>query len=80
MQKKSFRIRDMKTGKFLPKTEKNVKRVAYVIARSIGQLGFQNIPKNFIEVSLEKLSRDPRIEQIITDVTVKEFFENLEGI
>jgi hypothetical protein len=80
MQKKSFRIRDMKTGKFLPKTEKNVKRVAYVIARSIGQFGFQNIPKNFIEVSLEKLSRDPRIEQIITDVTVKEFFENLEGI
>jgi hypothetical protein len=80
MQKKSFRIRDMKTGKFLPKNEKNVKRVAYVIARSIGQFGFQNKPKNFIEVSMSKIQNDPRITEIITDMTVKEFFENLEGI
>ena len=80
MNKKSFRIRDMKTGKFLPKTEKNVVRVAYVIARSIGQFGFQNIPKNFVEVSYDKILNDTRITQLITDMTVKEFFEKLEGI
>ena len=55
MNKKSFRIRDYKTGQFLPKTEKNVKQIAFVIARSIGKFGFQNKPNNFVEISIDKI-------------------------
>jgi hypothetical protein len=55
--KKSFRIRDYKTGQFLPKNEKNVDSVAFVIARSIGKFGFQNKPKNFVEISIEKIMK-----------------------
>lgn len=80
MNKKSFRIRDMKTGKFLPKNEKNVKRVAYVIRRSMKNFGFQNIPKNFWEVSIDKMKKDPRIIEIIKDATFEDLLKLIEGI
>jgi len=78
--KKSFRIRDYKTGKFLPKTEENVDSVAFVIARSIGRFGFQNIPKNFIEISIDKIMSNEKITQIIEDATIDDLLEKLEGI
>ena len=53
--KKSLRIRDFKTGKFLPKDQTNVNRLAYVIGRSIKKFGYQNEPKNFITISIEKI-------------------------
>jgi hypothetical protein len=78
--KKSFRIRDYKTGQFLPKTEKNVDSVAFVIARSIGKFGFQNKPKNFVEISINKIMNNEQIIQIIEDATIDELLTKLEGI
>lgn len=80
MNKKSFRIRDYKTGQFLPKTEKNVDSVAFVIARSIGKFGFQNKPKNFIEISIDKIMNNEQITQIIEDATVDELLNKIEGL
>ena len=78
--KKSFRIRDYKTGQFLPKTEKNVDSVAFVIARSIGRFGFQNKPKNFIEIAIDKIMKNEQIMQIIEDATYDDLLEKIEGI
>ena len=78
--KKSFRIRDYKTGQFLPKNEKNVDSVAFVIARSIGKFGFQNKPKNFITIAIEKIMNNEQIMQIIEDATVDELLEKIEGL
>lgn len=78
--KKSFRIRDYKTGQFLPKTEKNVDSVAFVIARSIGRFGFQNKPKNFIEISIDKIMKNQQIMQIIEDATYDDLLTKIEGI
>jgi hypothetical protein len=80
MNKKSFRIRDYKTGQFLPKTEKNVDSVAFVIARSIGKFGFQNKPKNFLEISIDKIMNNQQIIQIIEGATVDELLKQIEGI
>ena len=80
MNKKSFRIRDYKTGQFLPKTEKNVKAVAFVIARSIGRFGFQNKPKNFVEISIDKIMNNEQIIQIIEGATVDELLNKIEGL
>jgi len=87
MNKKSFRIRDMKTGQYLPKNEKNIKRVAYVIRRSMKAFGFYNQPKNFWEISVDKIFNDPRITQILFDAgyeTLEKGYEDLiksiEGI
>lgn len=78
--KKSFRIRDYKTGQFLPKTEKNVDSVAFVIARSIGKFGFQNKPKNFIEVSIDKIMNNEQIRQIIEEASYDDLLNQIEGI
>ena len=80
MNKKSFRIRDYKTGQFLPKTEKNVDSVAFVIARSIGRWGFQNKPQNFIEVAIDKIMKNEQIMQIIEDATYDDLLTKIEGI
>jgi len=80
MNKKSFKIRDYKTGQFLPKTEKNVDSVAFVIARSIGRFGFQNKPKNFVEISIDKIMNNEQITQIIEDASYDELLKQIEGI
>ena len=83
MNKKSFRIRDYKTGQFLPKTEKNVDSVAFVIARSIGRWGFQNKPQNFIEVALDKINKNEQIMQIVAaeaGQTIEDLINKIEGI
>lgn len=80
IEKKSFRIRDFKTGKYLPKNEKNVDNIAYVIARSIGKWGFQNKPKNFIEISIDKIMKNQQIIQIIEGATFDDLLKNIEGI
>jgi hypothetical protein len=78
--KKSFRIKDFKTGRFLPKTDKNIKSVAYVIARSIGKFGFKSKPENFIEVSIDMLMKDERIIQLLGDQTIEDLLNAIEGI
>ena len=78
--KKSFRIRDMKTGRFMEKNEKNIKSVAFVIARSIGKLGFQNKPENFIEVSYDKIINNQQILDLIGDATYDDLLNSIEGI
>jgi hypothetical protein len=80
MNKKSFRIRDYKTGQFLPKTEKNVDSVAFVIARSIGRWGYQNKPKNFITIAIDKIMKNEQIKQIIEDATYDDLLEKIEGL
>jgi hypothetical protein len=80
MNKKSFRIRDMKTGRNLPKNEKNVKSVAYVIRRSMKAFGYTNQPKNFWEISLEKIYKDPRITELIAEATMNDLVKLIEGI
>ena len=80
MNKKSFKIRDFKTGKFLPKNEKNVKNAAYVIARSIGKFGFKNKPKNFIEVSFDKILNNKQIIDLIEKSTMEDLLQLIENI
>jgi hypothetical protein len=78
--KKSFKIRDYKTGKFLPKNEKNIKSTAFVVARSIGQFGYQNIPKNFVEVSYKKILNNTQIRELIAQATYDDLLNAIEGL
>ena len=78
--KKSFRIRDLKTGKYLPKNDKNIKSTAFVVARSIGRFGYQNIPKNFVEVSYDKILNDKRILSLIENEAFEDLLNQLEGL
>jgi len=80
MDKKSFKIRDMKTGKYLPKTEKNVKSVAYVIRRSMKAFGYYNKPKNFWEISVDKIENNAEILQLLEQATFDELYKAVEGI
>jgi hypothetical protein len=79
-EKKSFRIRDFKTGQFLPKNDKNIKSAAYVIARSLKKFGYQNKPKNFWEISVEKIENNPQILELIAEATFDDLYQALEGI
>jgi hypothetical protein len=76
--KKDFKIRDMKTGRFLPKNEKNIKSVAYVISRSIGKFGFKNKPENFIEISSKKIFENKEILQLLEGAAYDEILKALE--
>lgn len=78
--KKSFRIRDYKTGKFLPKNDKNIKSTAFVVARSIGRFGYQNKPKNFVEVSYEKILNNKQIKELIAEATFDDLLNVIEGL
>jgi hypothetical protein len=78
--KRSFRIKDFKTGRFIEKSDKNIKRVAYVIARSIGKFGFKNKPENFIEVSIDMLMKNDKIIQILGDQVFEDLLNVIEGI
>ena len=80
MNKKSFKIKDFKTGRFLPKNEKNVKSVAYLIRRSMKIRGYQNIPKNFVEISLEEINNNPQILEIVGEEGVEVFKKLIEGL
>jgi hypothetical protein len=78
--KKSFKIRDFKTGRFLPKNDKNIKSTAFVVARSIGRFGYQNIPKNFVEISYDKILNDKRIIELLEDQLFDDVLNSLEGL
>jgi hypothetical protein len=78
--KKSFRIRDLKTGKYLPKDEKNINRVAFLVGRAMKENGYQNKPENFITISIEKIIADPRVMDIIGDAAVEDLINAIEGI
>lgn len=78
--KSSFKIRDFKTGRYLPKNDKNIKQVAFLISRSMSKFGFQNKPKNFIEISIDKIFKDPRIVTLIGQATEEELLNLIEGI
>jgi hypothetical protein len=78
--KKSFRIRDLKSGKFLPKNDKNIKSTAFLVARSIGRFGYQNIPKNFVDISYEKVINNRQIITLLEDATFEDLLNALEGI
>ena len=78
--KKSFKIRDYKTGKFLPKNEKNIKSTAFVVARSIGKFGYQNIPKNFVDVSYQKILNNTQIRELIAQATFDDLLNAIEGL
>lgn len=76
--KKDFKIRNMKTGRFLPKNEKNIKSVAFVISRSIGKFGFKNKPENFIEISSKKIFENKEILKLLEGAAYDEILKALE--
>ena len=78
--KKSFKIRDYKTGKFLPKNDKNIKSTAFVVARSIGKFGYQNIPKNFVDVSYKKILNNTQIRELIAEASFDDLLNLIEGL
>ena len=80
MNKKSFRIRDMRTGKYLAKDEKNVKSVAFAISKSMKKYGFQNKPKNFVEISYDMILQNKEIEELIANATYNDLINAIEGI
>jgi hypothetical protein len=79
-EKKSFRIRDFKTGKFLPKNDKNIKSTAFLVARSIGKFGYQNIPKNFVEISYDKVINNTEIIRLLEGAAFDDLLNALEGL
>ena len=79
-QKKSFKIKDLKSGRFLPKNEKNIKNTAFLVARSIGRFGYQNIPKNFIDISYDKIINNKQIVELIGEATIDDLLNALEGL
>jgi len=78
--KKSFRMRNFKTGKYIEKNDKTIKQAAYVIAKSIGKFGFKNKPQNFIEVSIDMLMKNEKIIQILGDEAFEDLLNAIEGI
>ena len=78
--KKSFKIRDLKTGKFLPKNDKNIKNTAFLVARSIGKFGYKNRPQNFVEVSYDKILKNAKITKLIEQSTFEELLNVIEGL
>jgi len=78
--KNSFKIRDLKTGKFLPKNEKNIKNTAFVVAKSIGKYGYQNIPKNFVTISYEKILNNTQIRDMIAQSSYDDLLNLIEGL
>jgi len=79
-KKDSFRIRDFKTGRFLPKNEKNIKNTAFLVARSIARFGYQNKPKNFVDISYEKIMKNTEIIRLIERATFDDLLKTIEGI
>jgi hypothetical protein len=80
INKKSFQIRNLKTGRYLQKNEKNVKNAAFLISRSLGKFGFKNLPQNFIEISYNKIINNQQIMDIIGQSTIDDLLEIIEGI
>jgi hypothetical protein len=78
--KKSFRIRDLKSGKFLPKNDKNIKSTAFLVARSIGRFGYQNIPKNFVDISYDMIIENKDIVRLIEGAAFDDLLNALEGL
>jgi len=78
--KKSFKIRDLKTGKFLPKNDKNIKSTAFVVAKSIGRFGYRNQPKNFVTISYEKIVNNTQIRDMIAQSTYDDLLNIIEGL
>jgi hypothetical protein len=79
-EKKSFRIRDLKTGKFLPKNDKNIKSTAFLVARSIGRFGYQNKPKNFVEISYDMVINNREIVTLLEGAAFDDLLNALEGL
>jgi hypothetical protein len=70
--KSNFKLRD-RSGRFLPKTERNIKRAAFSISRSIGQKGIR--PYNLLEYAFV-----PEERKIVADVVVAFIEEELNKI
>lgn len=78
--KKSFRIRDLKTGRYLPKNDKNIRNTAFLVARSIGRFGYQNRPQNFVDVSYDKIINNTQIMELIAGASTDDLLNALEGL
>jgi hypothetical protein len=76
----SFGLKLFKTGKFLPKNEKNIKSTAFLVARSIARFGYQNKPKNFVEVSYQKILNNTQIKELIAEATFDDLLNLIEGL
>lgn len=70
--KSNFRLRD-KSGKFVAKTNRNVKRAAFAISRSIGQKGIR--PYNLLEYAFK-----PEEKKILADVVTAFVEEELNNM
>lgn len=70
--KQSFQLRD-RAGRFIAKTESNIKRAAFNIARSIGEKGTR--PYNLIEYAMNPLE-----SKILSDVVIAFVEEELNSI
>lgn len=70
--KSSFKLRDEK-GRFVRKNERNIKRAAFAISRSIGERGIR--PYNLIEYAFK-----PEEKKIVADVVVAFVEEELNNI
>jgi hypothetical protein len=62
-----------KKGKFI--TDKSF---AFAISRNINKFGIR--PSNFLDVSLEKVMKDPRIAELMGDATYEDLINIIEGI
>ena len=71
-------IRNKKTGKFAKKTPDAIKSMAYAIQRNINKFGIK--PANFLDISIEKIMEDPRIQDLLEGATYDDLINAIEGI
>lgn len=71
-------IRNKKTGRFSKKTPDAIKSMAYAIQRNINKFGIK--PANFLDISIEKIMEDPRIQDLLEGATYEDLINAIEGI
>ena len=71
-------IRNKKTGKFAKKTPDAIKSMAFAIQRNINKFGIK--PANFLDISIEKIMEDPRIQDLLEGATYDDLINAIEGI
>jgi hypothetical protein len=53
---------------------------AFAISKSMKKYGFQNKPKNFVEISYDMILQNKEIEELIANATYNDLINAIEGI
>ena len=69
-----------KNGQFIAINDKNINSAASAISKSIGRFGYKNKPKNFVDITYEKLMGNQEILNLLEGATVDDLLNYIEGL